>query len=88
VVHDPDIRLDEMLGSNRDYLERHLPQIATIAVSSVEEAVGAADVVVVTQRRPEFDEAVARLTGTKVVDLVSVESPPAPEEALYSGLSW
>jgi hypothetical protein len=65
-----------------------LPQIAAIAVSSVEEAVGAADVVVVTQRRPEFDEAVARLTGTKVVDLVSVESPPAPEEALYSGLSW
>jgi GDP-mannose 6-dehydrogenase len=87
-VHDPDIRLDEMLGANRAFLERQLPQIAEIAKSSVAQALDGADVVVVSQRRREFTEAVRRLEPKKVLDLVSLDSLPASDDAVYRGISW
>jgi len=74
VVHDPDIQLDEMLGSNWAHLERQLPQIREIARPSVEETLEAADIIVVSQRRPEFSEAVRRLNNARVIDLVSMDS--------------
>ena len=89
VVHDPDIRLEDMLGSNRDYLERQLPQIAEIAKSTLDETLEQADIVVVSQRRHEFDEAIRDLDGAKVIDLVGVDSPPSiPDPAAYRGISW
>lgn len=89
VVYDPDIRLDDMLGSNREYLERQLPQIGEITKSSLADTLEGADVVVVSQRRREFSEAVNHLDGVKVVDLVGIESPPhASNPDLYRGMSW
>jgi GDP-mannose 6-dehydrogenase len=89
VVHDPDIRLDEMLGTNRAFLERQLPQIRQIARSTLAETLVSAEIVVVTQRRPEFSEAVQQLDGAHVIDLVSIDSAAAgstPDK--YSGISW
>jgi GDP-mannose 6-dehydrogenase len=73
-VHDPDIELDELLGSNWAHLERQLPQIRTIVRSNVAEAVEAADVVVVTQRRQEFVEALEHFDDGRVIDLVRFDS--------------
>jgi GDP-mannose 6-dehydrogenase len=77
VVHDPDIQLDEMVGSNWAHLERQLPQIREISRSSLDETLEAADVVVVSQRRREFSEALQRLNSAQVVDLVSIDSAAA-----------
>ena len=89
VVHDPDIRLEEMLGSNREYLERQLPQIGEIAKSSLAETLQGADIVVVSQRRREFSDAMENLEGVKVVDLVGMDPPPAASSPdLYRGMSW
>jgi GDP-mannose 6-dehydrogenase len=77
-----------MLGANRAFLERQLPQIGEIVRSSVAEALDGADVVVVSQRRREFTEALRRLEPKKVLDLVSLDSLPASDDAVYRGISW
>lgn len=70
VVHDPDVQLDRMLGSNREYLERQLPQIAGILRPDLADAVAGRDAVVVTQKRPEFAATIRALSGqTQVLDL-------------------
>ncbi len=69
-VHDPDIRLEEMLGSNREYLQRQLPQIREILRERVEDCLEGCEAVVLTQRRPGFEDAVVRLApGVPRVDL-------------------
>jgi GDP-mannose 6-dehydrogenase len=72
-VHDPDIELDELVGSNWAHLERQLPQIRTIVRPNVAEAVEAADVVLITQRRPEFAEALEHFDDGRVIDLVQFD---------------
>lgn len=90
VVHDPDVRLDEMLGSNRSYLERQLPQIEAILRDHLADAVAEVDVVVVSQDRPEFAAAVRQLPPhVAVLDLVRLTHQDVFEERpRYRGLSW
>ncbi len=79
-VHDPDIRPDVMMGSNREYLERQLPQVRQILRDRIEDALATCEAVVVTQSRPEFTAAVEVLTGRlPVLDLVRVLTAPVAE---------
>lgn len=83
-VHDPDIRLEEMLGSNREYLQRQLPQIGEILRERVEDCLEGCEAVVLTQRRPGFEDAVVRLApGVPRVDLFGA-GPAASRQAVGS----
>ena len=74
LVHDPDVTLNELLGSNREYLERQLPQIGKILSPRIEDALDGCQVVIVSQKRPEFLEALKKLRGddTTIIDLVQL----------------
>lgn len=87
VVHDADINLDTMLGSNREYLERQLPQIRQVFCADLEQTLQQTEAIVLTQHRPEFANALEELGGQKpVLDLMTwetqavrkLETPPAP----------
>lgn len=88
-VFDPDVRLDRMVGSNREFVARQLPQIAEVLRPTLEDALADTELVIVGQRRKEFTEAVSRLSGIRVLDLVRISDDPAPTmSAEYAGLSW
>jgi GDP-mannose 6-dehydrogenase len=79
VVHDPDVKLDRMLGANREYLERQLPQIGQILRPHIGDLLKESQVLVVTQMREEFTSALACLDGQiKVIDLVGRNKEHAP----------
>lgn len=89
VVHDPDIQLDEMLGTNREYLARQLPQIAEIVRVRLDDALDGAEAVVVSQKRPEFVDAVQGLEEASVIDLVDLGLPASElGGGRYGGISW
>jgi GDP-mannose 6-dehydrogenase len=89
-VHDPDVALDDMLGSNRDYLERQLPQIRSILCRDLQETLLDTEAVVVSQRRPEFLDGLRSLgSHTAILDLVRVsEARALPGLSGYRGISW
>jgi GDP-mannose 6-dehydrogenase len=90
LVCDPDINLDTMLGSNREYLERQLPQIKDILRSDIAVTLQQCQGIVVNQNRPEFKAALRDLDGgIPVVDLVRLsEGRSLPGTLSYRGLSW
>jgi len=90
LVHDPDVQPDAMLGSNREYLERQLPQIHQILRPHIAEVLHACHVVVVSQKRPEFTAALQTLNGrATVLDLVRLNEDPASlGVSKYRGMSW
>src|SRR6185437_489724 len=89
LVCDPDINLDTMLGSNREYLERQLPQIKDILRSDIAVTLQQCQGIVVNQNRPEFKAALRDLdVGIPVVDLVRLsEGRSLPGISTYRGLS-
>jgi GDP-mannose 6-dehydrogenase len=90
LVCDPDINLDTMLGSNREYLERQLPQIKDILRPDIAGTLKKCQGVVVNQNRPEFKAALRELDGgIPVIDLVRLsEGRSLPGISTYRGLSW
>ena len=90
LVHDPDVQLDAMLGSNREYLERQLPQIHQILRLHIGEVLQECHVVVVSQKRPEFTVALQGLDGrATVLDLVRLHDDPASlGVSKYRGIAW
>src|SRR5690606_3377304 len=88
LVHDPDVRLDEMLGSNKRYLERQLPQIHDIFRPSLAETLADAQLLIVSQRRPEFIAAVENAPpDVAILDLVRLFATP-PAQSNYQGIVW
>ena len=63
MIHDPNVQLEEMLGSNREYLERQLPQIHQILRAGLNEVLEKSQFVVVGQKRPEFTARLDKLDG-------------------------
>jgi GDP-mannose 6-dehydrogenase len=90
LVHDPDVQPDAMLGSNRSYLERQLPQIHQILRPHLAEALHECQAVIVSQKRPEFTAALQALNGrATVLDLVRLSDDPASlGVSKYRGMSW
>jgi len=90
LVHDPDVQLDRMLGSNREYLERQLPQINQILCTRMGDMLSKCDAVVVSQKRQEFTTALQALNGRAVIlDLTrSSEERFLPDVSRDRGISW
>jgi GDP-mannose 6-dehydrogenase len=79
-VYDPDIVLADMLGANREYLERQLPQIRDILKPGLAEALHGSEAVLVSQSRPEFREAIEGLAGRlPVIDVTATRRARATE---------
>ena len=74
LVHDPDVVPEEMLGANREYLERQLPQIRKILRPRLEDALRDRDLVVITQERPAFRAALEARELPAVMDLTTSAS--------------
>lgn len=89
-VYDPDVHLDRMIGSNRAYLERELPQIERILCSRSEDAIKERDLIVITQRRDEFAALLPTLSGeVTLLDLVRLDQAVLDSTAAqYLGIAW
>ena len=90
LVHDPDVKPEEMLGSNLEYLERQLPQIHRILRSEIEEVLEKSQIVIVAQKRPEFVCKLKELNRrVTILDLVRITDEPALlKRRQYRGMSW
>jgi GDP-mannose 6-dehydrogenase len=89
LIFDPDVQLATMLGSNREYLERQLPQIHQILCSRLEDALHGAEAVIVSQNRVEFVEALRGLDDrVAVLELVRSTGSLNAEHTRVRGLSW
>jgi GDP-mannose 6-dehydrogenase len=90
LVHDPDVQSDKMLGSNREYLERQLPQINQILCPQIADTLNGCQAVIISQKRPEFIASLQGLNGrVAVLDLVRLSDEPSlPGPSKYKGISW
>lgn len=73
-VFDPHIRIDDIYGANRNFIMESIPHIGRLMVPKLEEVLGWADQIVVTQKpAPELATAI-RSSGLPVFDLACAMS--------------
>jgi GDP-mannose 6-dehydrogenase len=87
VVYDPDISLANLVGANKEYIERAVPGISQLVRESLGQVLEEAEILVVTKRMDEFDGVASRLREDQVlIDLVRLSKRKT--SGSYQGICW
>jgi GDP-mannose 6-dehydrogenase len=88
-IYDEDVTPQTLRGTNRAYIERHLPRIGILLSESLDATLSASKTVVITKVWPAIAD-LPSLLGPQhaVVDLCGVPWKPDRLEGSYSGIGW
>ncbi|CAL80631.1 GDP-mannose 6-dehydrogenase (GMD) [Bradyrhizobium sp. ORS 278] len=86
-VYDPNVRLSQLIGANRDFLMRNR-QIADILVDDVAETIDWADIIVLTTNDPRFIDALRSTRADQTVLELTEARLPADVQATVKGFHW
>jgi GDP-mannose 6-dehydrogenase len=85
-VFDHNVQLHRLTGSNKDYLENHLPHIANLLTKDSKELLRKSEVIVLTHNDDDYIRAINSKKDVILVDLVNVKDKIKTKK--YIGLAW
>jgi len=88
-IYDPEVHLAQLLGSNRRYIEQHLPHIGQLLKPELQAVIETSELLVVGLADPSVAEALVRHTRPDQVILDLVNLPDRSKLCgAVQGLSW
>jgi GDP-mannose 6-dehydrogenase len=88
-LFDRNVTLARLQGTNKTYIEKEIPHIATLMCASVQEVLAESEVVVVGNRDESFASALQSLSHDQIViDLVRVTDQMTSANGQYQGICW
>jgi len=87
-VFDRDVRLENLVGRNKLFLERELPHIALLMKNCLKDVVEQSEVLVLTNAHREYCEAPKLMrNGQVLIDLVGIPQSDRTAD-IYQGICW
>jgi GDP-mannose 6-dehydrogenase len=88
-IYDPSIHLPSLTGTNREYIEEHLPHLKQLLAETAGEVVDHAETCIVASRHAEVGRALAGADGRMIIDLVRLaDTADLERKAEYHGVAW
>ena len=85
-IYDRDVSQANLIGANREYIEREIPHIWTLMRNDIADVLASSDIVVVGNGSAEFKSLNGQLDGRFVIDLARAFSGRSGEQ--YQGICW
>lgn len=87
-IYDRNVNLAKLMGANKAYIEKQIPHISQLFVTSLDEVLADSECVVVGNKDPEFANVLNRLRPDQVlVDLVRIDRN-LTSSGNYEGICW
>lgn len=86
-IYDKNVKLSEITGTNRDYIESKIPHLQRYITNNLEEVINNSEVIVVANKEKEFKDILDKMEGKIVLDLVRMWKD-INYDGIYEGLSW
>ena len=88
-IYDENVSLARLTGSNKEYNNKQIPHISSLMVENTATVVEHAEIIVVCNNSPEFQEVVDSAPSDKVIfDLVRISEDVASTHDGYQGIGW
>ena len=84
-IFDENVNLTNITGTNKDYIDLHIPHLSEIISGNLEEVVSKGEIVVVTQQNPHFSGLPEQYPEKDFIDFVRIGENQSTN--VY-GLSW
>jgi len=87
-VHDQHVSMNQLIGTNRRYVDQHLPHLSSVLVDSLDQLLTESEVIVLGHGSEHARAATrAARSGQVILDLIGV-GRDIPTSAQYVGMSW
>jgi GDP-mannose 6-dehydrogenase len=86
-IHDRDVARANIIGANREYVEREIPHLWSLMRDSPKEVIDTSDTVVIGNTSKEYQALGSALDGCLVVDLARAIKDRV-SDAKYQGICW
>ena len=88
-IYDEEVSISQLIGANRRYIEQTIPHISSLMKPTLAEVIEASDVVIVSKRNKEYQNAIAGIApGKRVIDLARILPEQAMRPQGYEGICW
>ena len=88
-IFDPHVEVSRLTGKNRAFIEREIPHLGALMVSSPDVALDGAEVIVIGHAGPEEIAAIASAHANRpIIDLQGVDVPQICDSQAYVGICW
>src|SRR5919112_1305822 len=87
-IYDRDVSSANLIGANREYIEREIPHIWSLMRPTIGEVLASAETVVIGNSASEFRDIGAQLDGQMVIDLARAFGPRVSNGRSYQGICW
>ncbi|MBX7227650.1 MAG: UDP-glucose/GDP-mannose dehydrogenase family protein [Chitinophagales bacterium] len=86
-IYDPNVHISKLIGTNKSYIDEHLPHLSKLITDDLEVALQFGDIVLINHRNVNLEKFINYL-GEKeaIIDLVRIKI--ASNLANYQGLCW
>ncbi len=86
-IYDKNVKLSEITGTNKDFIMAKIPHLQHFVYDDLDKVIRESDVLVVTNKEPEFANILTDYPGKIIVDLVRAWND-VDYEGNYEGISW
>jgi GDP-mannose 6-dehydrogenase len=88
-IYDPSIHLPSLTGTNREYIEEHLPHLKQLLADTAGEVVEHSETCIVASRHDDVAHALQAADGRLIIDLVRLaDTADLERKAEYHGVAW
>lgn len=88
-IYDDQVKLSNLIGANKVFLERELPHIAQLLRPTIDELLADSEVIVLTNGSSTYKNALERITENQfLVDLVGAGRSRTDLNGNYAGICW
>jgi GDP-mannose 6-dehydrogenase len=87
VIHDRDVARANIIGANREYVEREIPHLWSLMRDTTTEVLAKSDTVVIGNSSKEYQDMREELDGRMVVDLARAIKGRV-SDSKYQGICW
>jgi len=87
-IYDKNVQLSKLTGTNKEYIDRHIPHLSKLMVNSLQELVNDAELIVINNREKEYVEYLLDTeTSAIIIDMVRLPEPIRKRKN-YIGINW
>jgi GDP-mannose 6-dehydrogenase len=75
-IYDSNVSIENLFGSNRAFIEKKIPKIASLMATSIKEVIDRSEVLVIAQKSKEFENIAGMMREDQIlVDFVKIAKP-------------
>lgn len=87
-IYDSNVQFSQLMGTNREYINSHIPHLSGLMVSTHEDLIRDSDILIIATKENDFVRILKNIDKKLIVDLVHLDDPDILSKKNYYGINW